>query len=204
VWFTERAGNNIGRLDPATGDVVEYPLKVAGSRPSGLSAASSSGWWYLWFAEPGSNLLGRMRLADNFIAELPPPTVGSAPQDVAWDGLYPWISELAGNKIAGYYFGTALGWGEVSVTTPDSEPYGITLQGSDLVWFTERAGNRLGRFRDSTNVMVEFPLPTPGSQPTDIAIDAAGCAWYAAPGANSIGRLCLSALDRAYLPMVVR
>jgi streptogramin lyase len=204
VWFTERAGNAIGRLDPAGGAVVEYPLKAYNSLPSGLSAAAVLGNWYLWFAQPGANLLGRMRLADISIVEVVPDTLNSAPQDVAWDGLYPWITERAANQIAAYYFGTTGAWKEVPVPTPDSEPYGITLQSRDLVWFTERAGNRLGRYQVSTGKMLEYALPTPGSQPTDIAVDAAGCAWYAAPGANRIGRLCPWAMARTYLPLVVR
>ncbi len=207
VWFTERAGNNIGRLDSTTGTLVEYPLNVAGSRPSGLSASSVSfsgvTLWYLWFAEPGSNLLGRMRLGDPKVYDLAPRTAYSAPQDVVWEGGTPWITELAANKIATFGFGTTSLWTEVAVTTPDSEPYGITLQGSDLVWFTERAGNRLGRYRVSTGALVEYSLPTPGSQPTDIAVDSAGCAWYAAPGANRIGRLCPTSLAPIYLPVVI-
>lgn len=207
VWFTERAGNKIGGLDPASGVITEHLLKSTNPRPSGLSAAAISyPWgdlWYLWFAQPGANLLGFMRLDDNFIGEVAPPTLNSALQDVAWDGLFPWITERATNKLAAYYFGTALGWREIPVSTPDSEPYGITLQGSDVVWFTERAGNRLGRYQVSTGVLVEYGLPTPGGQPTDVAVDADGCAWYAAAGANRIGRLCPWALDQTYLPLVL-
>jgi streptogramin lyase len=208
VWFTARAGNAIGRLDPAGGDVVSYPLALPNSLPSGLSV--SPVWlfgvehWYLWFAEPGSNLLGRMRLADNAIAEVAVPTASSAPQDVVWQGGVPWLTQGMGNKIATFGFGTTALWTEVPVITPASEPYGIALQGSDLVWFTERAGNRLGRYRVSTGVLLEYELPTPGSQPTDVAVDAQGCAWYAAPGADLLGRLCPRPLESVYLPLVRR
>jgi len=204
VWFTERAGNKIGRVNPAT-DVVDFEkeLQASNPRPSGLSAWSVLGNWYLWFAEPGANLLGRMRLADNAVAHLAIPTANSAPQDVAWEGGIPWLTEMAGNKIATFGFGTTELWTEVPMSTPDSEPYGITLQGSDVVWFTERAGNRLGRYQVSGGALVEYGLPTPGGQPTDVAVDADGCAWYAAPGANRIGRFCPWALEQTYLPLVL-
>jgi len=204
VWFTERAGNKIGRVNPAT-DVVDFEkeLQASNPRPSGLSAWSVLGNWYLWFAEPGATLLGRMRLADNAVAHLAIPTANSAPQDVAWEGGIPWLTEMAGNKIATFGFGTTELWTEVPMSTPDSEPYGITLQGSDVVWFTERAGNRLGRYQVSGGALVEYGLPTPGGQPTDVAVDADGCAWYAAPGANRIGRFCPWALEQTYLPLVL-
>ena len=199
-----RAGNKIGGLNPAA-DIVDFEkeLQVSDSRPSGLSAWSVLGNWYLWFAEPGANLLGRMRLADNAVAHLAIPTVNSAPQDVAWEGGIPWLTEMSGNKIATFGFGTTSLWTEVPVSTPNSEPYGITLQGSDAVWFTERAGNRLGRYQVSTGALVEYGLPTPGGEPTDVAVDADGCAWYTAPGANRIGRLCPWALEQTYLPLLL-
>src|SRR5260370_18577762 len=36
LWFTEQMANKIGRLDPKTGDMKEYPLKVTNSGPHGL------------------------------------------------------------------------------------------------------------------------------------------------------------------------
>ena len=93
---------------------------------------------------------------------------------------------------------------DLPFVTPDSEPYGITLQGSDVVWFTERAGNRVGRYQVSTDRLIEYALPTPGSQPTDIAVDGAGCAWYTASAADRLGRLCPSAMGATYLPLVLR
>jgi virginiamycin B lyase len=90
----------------------------------------------------------------------------------------------------------------VDLPMPGSEPYGIAMEGNAAVWFTERAGNRLGRFSGSIPPR-EVPLPTPGSLPTDIIVDGAGCAWYAAPGSNRIGRLCL-VLHNLYLPAVMR
>lgn len=203
VWFTARAGNKIGQLHPASGDVSEFDLPTPNSRPSGLSAHAVNNLWYLWFAEPGSGKLGRMRLADNQIAEVGTRISPSAPQDVVWDGGDPWITDLLANRIAFFGLATFDIWGPVSLPTPDSEPYGITLQGNDVVWFTERAGNRLGRYQVSGGALVEYGLPTPGGEPTDVVVDADGCAWYAAPGANRIGRFCPGALDRTYLPLVL-
>jgi virginiamycin B lyase len=85
--------------------------------------------------------------------------------------------------------------------TADSQPYGIALvPDGRTIWFTERAGNRLGRYTYITQI-VEFPLPTPASSPTGIAIDSAGCAWYTAPAANQIGRFCSIT---SFLPLVVK
>jgi streptogramin lyase len=76
------------------------------------------------------------------------------------------------------------------------------VDGNTLIWFTERVGNKLGRYRYPIGTFhYEFPLPTANSLPTGIAVDGEGCAWYTAPGANQIGRFCLI-LRYGYLPLV--
>jgi virginiamycin B lyase len=113
---------------------------------------------------------------------------------------FPWFTQSQGNKIV-LWQPTTLGmWHEYPVPTADSEPYGITIQGAEAVWFTERSGNRLGRF---TGAFDEIALPTPGSLPTDIALDSAGCVWYTAPGVNRIGQLC-PPFFRTYFPLIAK
>jgi len=187
IWFTERAGNKIGKLEPGTGAVTEYTNGLApNARPGGLAILGPYGW----FAETDANQLGRVTLASGAIDETPPiTTLNSLPEDVAINYAgYPWVTEVQGNKIAIFWVSTIGGFVQYTVPTPDSEPYGMALASDGAtVWFTERAGNKLGRF---DGAFAEFPLPTPDSSPTGIALDSAGCAWYAAPTANQIGRLC--------------
>src|SRR3989442_10330003 len=38
VWYTGQRANVLGRLDPKTGDIKEYPLPTANSGPHGLTA----------------------------------------------------------------------------------------------------------------------------------------------------------------------
>jgi virginiamycin B lyase len=186
VWFTEKAGNKIGKLVPGTGAVTEYDVPTDDSQPGGLAILGTRAW----FAEAEGNKLGRVTLATGAIAETPPITTSnSLPVDVVVNVAgYPWVTEAQGNKIALFWVSTIGGFVQYTVPTLSSEPYGIALASDGwTVWFTERAGNKLGRF---DGAFAEFPLPTPASSPTGIAIDSAGCAWYAAPTANQIGRFC--------------
>jgi len=197
IWFTERTGNKIGKLVPGTGAMTEYGVLEPGAQPSGLAISGPYGW----FAETQENRLGRVTLATGAIAETDLITTpNSLPEDVVINsGGYPWVTEAQGNKIAIFKVSTISGFVQYTVPTPSSEPYGIALAADgETVWFTERAGNKLGRF---DGVFVEFPLPTPGSSPTSIALDSAGCAWYAAPAANRIGRLCPI---YSFLPVVLK
>src|SRR5215208_537299 len=40
LWYTAQRVNRLGRLDPATGQIQEYPLPTYNSGPHGLTAAA--------------------------------------------------------------------------------------------------------------------------------------------------------------------
>jgi len=46
LWFTEQMQNKIGRVDPATGEFKEFPLKVTYSGPHGLVADREGNIWF--------------------------------------------------------------------------------------------------------------------------------------------------------------
>jgi virginiamycin B lyase len=107
---------------------------------------------------------------------------------------------MAGNQILFFY--TNMGeFVEIPMSTIESEPYGIAMEDNAAIWFTERAGNKLGRYAGPSPPR-EYSLPTQNSAPTGIVVDGNGCAWYTAPGANRIGRLCPPLNYLAYLPFV--
>jgi streptogramin lyase len=73
--------------------------------------------------------------------------------------------------------------------TPDSEPHDLVLDAANgVIWFTQLAGDRIGRFSLSTHQFQEFPLPT-GSAPTGIALANDGTVWVALRDSNKIARL---------------
>jgi streptogramin lyase len=64
IWFTE-PGNNltgytnkIGKLNPSTGTITEYPIPTAASYPYGIAVLSSDGT--IWFTEANTNKIGRL------------------------------------------------------------------------------------------------------------------------------------------------
>ncbi|HSJ57253.1 MAG TPA: CARDB domain-containing protein [Anaerolineae bacterium] len=208
VWFTERAANRLGRLNPITGAIQEYPLLSAGAAPGGVAFIVSplTGRDMVWFAETGADKLGQYDVPSGIMREFTtttpqefPPLV--APEDVALmtDGN-PWLTSSGSDAISLFLYSTLQRFVSYPVRTPGSEPYGIDVYGNSAVWFTERAGNRLGRFGREGRI-TEYPLPVPGSQPTDVVAESSACAWYAAPGSNRVGHFC-RILN--YLPLVFK
>jgi virginiamycin B lyase len=206
VWFTEKEGNRIGKFVPVTGVMTEVTLPTPVAQPGGIDAQGA----YVWFTETAANRLGRLRITDSpDVTEIPIPTPNSAPHNVVLaPGGNPWLTEGEGNKIALFSVGTLSRFTEIPVFTADSEPYGIAMETDSgvvrAVWFTERNGNRLGRFTGEHSFPREYLLPTPNSRPTDIVVDGEGCAWYTSPDANRIGRFCPPPDTYTFLPLILR
>lgn len=68
------------------------------------------------------------------------------------------------------------------------QPYGITAGPDGALWFTERAGNRIGRISLS-GAITEYLLPTAGAEPLNITAGEDGALWFTEVAANQVGRI---------------
>jgi streptogramin lyase len=89
---------------------------------------------------------------------------------------------------------------EFPLPTPGSGPTTIALTQDGSVWFTESAGNRVGRMRPDGTGLAEFPLPNPNSGPRIIAVGGDGHLWFVElsgtmdgrrPDGNRVGRITM-------------
>jgi virginiamycin B lyase len=58
LWFTEQAGNKIGRITPA-GAITEFSIPTPGAAPLFITAGPDGA---LWFVESNVNKIGRITL----------------------------------------------------------------------------------------------------------------------------------------------
>jgi streptogramin lyase len=73
--------------------------------------------------------------------------------------------------------GAALSVTEFAVTTPNSEPVGITSGPDGNLWFAEQTGNNIGRMT-TAGVLTEFPVPTLNSAPVAVVTGSDGNLWF--------------------------
>src|SRR5207249_2283249 len=90
LWFTESAGNQIGRITTA-GVVSEFAVPTANSSLVGITVGPDGN---LWFSERLGNQIGRITTA-GAITEFPVPTANSFPTiiTVGPDGNL-WFTEV--------------------------------------------------------------------------------------------------------------
>ena len=85
VWFAEFVGENIGRLDPATGAITEFPVAPA-ANPIGIGVGYGDS---LWFGERGR--VGHIAV-DGTLGEFPFP--GRNPSNFLRAAGHIWFSDL--------------------------------------------------------------------------------------------------------------
>ena len=194
VWFTESAGNRIGRMRPDGTGLAEFPLPNPNSSPRIIALGSDGN---LWFSEHTGNRMGRIT-PDGVITEYAIPTPNAFPRAIALgsDGNI-WFGEFGGGKI-----GKITPQGvitEYPIPTPDSGPRALAAGPDGNIWFSEFNAGKIGRITPA-GVITEFPLPRPNSGPGDITAGADGHMWFVElsgtmdgrkPDGNRVGRITL-------------
>ncbi len=77
---------------------------------------------------------------------------------------------------------------ELSPPTANSAPYGLAIDSSGNIWFTEISGNKIGKLTPPSTFQ-EFSVPTANAYPYGMAIDASGNIWFAEFNVHKIGKL---------------
>ena len=77
---------------------------------------------------------------------------------------------------------------EWSVPTANSQPANLVSDASGNLWFTEFAGNRIGKINQN-GVIQEYAVSTSDSQPWGIAVDSSNKVWFTEFAGNKIGKV---------------
>src|SRR3989449_7022809 len=70
IWWTGMFANVLGRLDPKTGEMKEYPAKTLASGPHGLAFDKDGN---VWFTANAKGYIGKLNPKTGEIAEFPMP-----------------------------------------------------------------------------------------------------------------------------------
>ena len=180
VWYTTVPAGVIGRVDPDTGDVVEFPIPTADAKPVGIAVDEE----WVWFAELSGEKIGRLDPTTGAITEF---TVGEGLMccGVATGFDAVWFTASSANLIGKLDPNTGV-ITKYAIPTPGSNPLEIVV-GERFVWFTENSGNKIGRLDPATGSITEFVIPTPDSRPFGIAHGSD--IWFAENATGIIGRL---------------
>ncbi len=187
IWYTGQKANLLGRLDPATGKVREFPLKEPDSGPHGLVADKSGA---IWFTAQAKGYIGKLDPASGDVREYVLKGAGSVdPHTPIFDknGVL-WFTAQGANLIGRLDPLT----GEINLVSPptkDSLPYGLVFGADGALYVAEFGANKIARLDPATRRIEEFTLPNKDARPRRIAATGDGFIWYTDFTRGRLGRL---------------
>ena len=178
LWFTEMAGNKIGKITPA-GVVTEY---TCGTGPVNIVAGPDGN---LWFAEKYANKVGKMTTS-GVLTEYSPTTATSQPNGIT---VGPdnniWFTETAVSKIAKI---TTSGVVTEYAEQMNANLGGIATGPDGRLWYALLGGSQIGAISVGGTI-TDFPTATGGDGPQYVTGGPDGNVWYTASSGNAIGRI---------------
>lgn len=192
IWFTESGTDRIGRLDPETGTLDEFECP-AGAYPADLDHASDGS---VWFTERMRDRIARLvvtatddyAVEEHFTASLS----DGRPQGIVVAGRSVYFAQTENDRVT--RFSPPDTWLQLydlpGASDAPNGPYELALESADVVWTTERGGNRITRIEVGTYPLVTPHTLTPThSVPMGLARDARnGHLWFTQWAAGQIGR----------------
>ena len=192
VWFTERGGNSdfsgrgpggVGRLDPLTGTVEDYPHLDPFGDAHGLTVDTDG---YVWWAGRPDYLVRLHPETGEMIRFNGEQGTGHTPVTDSKGNI--WFSVLAGNKLGVWEKASA----EVmilDVPNGQARPYGIYVDPQDKVWFAEFHSCGVTRYDPETKEFSRFDAPSKPCRIRRLGGDWEGNVWYGNNSAGKIGRV---------------
>lgn len=185
IWYTGQFANVLGRLDPKTGEIKEYPLTPKAG-PHGLTADKDGNIWYT--ANFGSRI-GKLNPKTGELTEyfMPNPAARDPHTPIFDQKGTLWFTVQGGNMVGRLNPQT----GEVKLVTsptPKSRPYGMVVNSKGIPYFVEFGANKIASIDPDTMAIHEYVLPNAGSRPRRIAITSDDVLWYSDYSRGYLGR----------------
>jgi virginiamycin B lyase len=192
VWYTGQAGSRLGRLDPRTGEVKNFPLRPDNTKlpygvgPHGLVADKDGN---IWYTGQQDGHVGKLDPKTGAVTKykMPNPAAGGPHTPIFDQKGTLWFTMQQGNMVGRLVPSS----GEirlVTVTTPASEPYGLVINSKGVPFFTQLMGNRIGSIDPATLRVREYFLGA-GTGPRRLAVTPDDIIYYTDYARGKLGRL---------------
>ncbi len=185
VWWAGQWGNLIGRIDPATGEMTEYPLPE-GAMPHTVTLDAAGNVWYTGNKNAS---LGKLDPVTGAITvyEMPDPAARD-PHSAIFDAQGILWFTLQHSNMIGRLDPASGDIKLVTMKTPASRPYGIKIDAQGTPWIACNGSNCLVKVDPATLALTEIKLPIPATTVRRLDIADDGMIWYVNSSQGRLGR----------------
>ncbi len=185
IWWAGQFGNLIGRINPATGEMKEYPLPP-NAMPHTVELDAKGTPWYtgnkngsIGKVDPATGQITVYKMPDP--AAKDPHTAIFDKQGIMW-------FTLQNSNMVGRLDPATGDIKLVTLKTPNSRPYGIKIDADGVPWFACNGRPCLVKIDPATMELTEVSLPLAGTTVRRLDIAEDGMIWYVNSGLGRLGR----------------
>jgi virginiamycin B lyase len=185
IWWVGQFGNLIGRLNPATGEMKEFPLPPM-AKPHTVTLDAQGTPWY---SGNMNGTIGKIDPATGKVTEykMPDPNAKD-PHTIVFDrkGIL-WFTAQNSNMIGRLDPAS----GDIKLVTapvPNAKPYGVKIDAEGTPWVSCNGAPCLLKVDPATMVVTEVKLTLPGTTVRRLDIAEDGMIWYVNSGQGRLGR----------------
>jgi virginiamycin B lyase len=185
IWWVGQFGNLIGRLDPRTGEMKEWPLP-ANAFPHTVEIDPKG---IPWYTGNKNGSVGKLDPATGKITvyKMPDPNAKD-PHTLVFDKKGTAWFTLQNSDMVGR-LDPETGETKLITVPQNSKPYGIKIDADGNVWFSCNGRPCLYKMDAATMEAKEIKLPLGGTTVRRLDIAEDGTIWYVNSGKGRIGRL---------------
>ncbi len=185
IWWAGQWGNLIGRIDPKTGEMKEYPLPE-NSMPHSVTMDREANVWY---TGNKNGTVGKLdpRTGKITVYKMPDPAARD-PHTAIFDGKGMMWFTLQRSNMVGRLNPETGDIKLVTMPTPKSRPYGIKLDSNGVPWVACNGGNCLVSVNPETMKLREYKLPDPKTTVRRLDFASDDMLWYVNSRQGRLGR----------------
>ena len=182
VFWAETVGFHLGRLDPATGSMIRYPMDSTGQRKGRGHSPTLDSQQNVWFTVIGGDMLGKWDRQTGKSTVWKVPTAGAGPYGIAVDkDDNVWFAEFRRCKIGRFEPKTEK-FTEYAAPTQPCTIRRLGVDSAGIVWYGGFNNGKLGRLDPKTGAITEYDIPMPYSEPYDVWPDRHDNIWISDGG----------------------
>src|SRR5262245_29953351 len=186
IWWAGQFGNLIGRLNPVTGEMKEYPLPAM-AKPHTVELDAKGTPWYT------GNMNGSVGKIDPktgqaTVYKMPDPNAKD-PHTLIFDKKGTAFFTLQNSNMVGRLNPETGDIKLITLPIADSKPYGIKEDAEGAIWFACNGAPCIYKMDPATMALKEYKLPLGGTTVRRLDIAEDGMIWYVNSGRGQLGRL---------------
>jgi virginiamycin B lyase len=179
IWWTGMWASLVGRLDPKTGAMKEYPLPPT-AKPHSIVADKDGN---IWYTGNSNATIGKLDPKTGKITEYK--TKSRDPHSATFHPNGRLYFTAQGARMIGRLSPET---GEITEVETEPNPYGIQVASNGLLWVAHNGTNKISSVHPDTLAIKFYEVPNTASRIRRLGFTSDGMVWYG-NSRGTIGRL---------------